>query len=157
MWDRARAQTPQCAWSSVQREHSPAASYLSIWDMKRVSKVPRVLSFSEASPLKSRFSSTSFSSTSRTISPMYFPPMIFSYLGGGIGEGAASELGFEGPQPAAPPLSFPPLLEVFPRVGTAQGEGCPCWELSPARHRGWEACPEELDLSYSLQLLTGVK
>lgn len=29
--------------------------------------------------------------------------------------------------------------------------------LSPAWRRGWEGCPEELDLSYSLQLLTGVK
>lgn len=54
--------------------------YLSICEIKRLSNDPLVFSFSEASPLKSRFSLTSFSSTSRTISPMYFPPMIFSNL-----------------------------------------------------------------------------
>lgn len=169
---REGAQTPQHAWTSVEGGHRPPsakqpgrlvwgchppASYLSIWDMKRVSKVPRVLSFSEASPLKSRFSSTSFSSTSRTISPMYFPPIIFSYLGGGIGQGGHQSWDVRGHIPQHP---------LFPRPA-------PCWMCSCARARpgakrtragaepsvarGTGGRPEELDLSYSLQLLTGVK
>lgn len=58
-------------------------AHLSTCDTKRVSKAPRVRSCSEASPRKSRSSSTSLSSTSRTSSPMYLPLMSFSYLAKG--------------------------------------------------------------------------
>lgn len=58
----------------------PRPTHLSTCDTKRVSKAPRVRSCSEASPWKSRSWSTSLSSTSRTSSPMYLPPMSFSYL-----------------------------------------------------------------------------
>lgn len=100
----------------------PPPAHLSTCDTKRVSKAPRVRSCSEASPRKSRSSSTSRSSTSRTSSPRYLPPISFSYLA----EAGRRAVG-GGRAPAPPRGHVPPphLLQTRLLVRSANGDPGP--------------------------------